>query len=145
MKPELLKFLFGDLAPVLISIAALAFSLWVYHKTKRKEAYTVFDTMYFELLTVAMEHPDFRNPKMTMAYRDNLSGKEMAQYQIYAFMCWNFCETVVDQCDEDLLRTWNVVLHIENELHRTWFDEAENHNKFKTDFREYVKTKLNQK
>lgn len=40
--------------------------------------------------------------------------------------------------DEDLMKTWAVVIETENKLHRLWFDDPDNFGKFKTKFREFV-------
>ncbi len=47
-----------------------------------------------------------------------------AQYEAYAFIVWNFIETVHDRCQQypdDLLDTWAQIVAAENALHRGWF------------------------
>jgi hypothetical protein len=45
------------------------------------------------------------------------------EYDAYAFMVWNFLETIHDRCDEhpELLNTWAPIIAAENEYHRGWF------------------------
>lgn len=66
--------------------------------------------------------------------------KEKSRYETYAFICWNFCETIYDKMDDDLMRTWSVVIENENRLHRRWFEQAENQSKFKKEFRDFIST-----
>lgn len=45
------------------------------------------------------------------------------EYDAYAFMVWNFLETIHDRCEEhaDLLNTWAPIVAAENDFHRGWF------------------------
>ena len=40
------------------------------------------------------------------------------------------------------MKTWSVVIDTENTLHRKWFDNPENTNKFKESFRLHIHTIL---
>ena len=66
------------------------------------------------------------------------SGDQKIKYELYAFMCWNFCETVFDKQDKELMKTWAVIIQSESQLHAKWFEKLENYDKFKPSFRKYV-------
>lgn len=73
-----------------------------------------------------------------MYYINSFSENEKIKYEIYAFISWNFCETIFDKGDVELMKTWSVVIDTENSLHRKWFDNPENTNKFKESFRLHI-------
>jgi hypothetical protein len=132
----------ADMAASLLAAVAIVLSVWIYYKIRREKAYENFDITYLDLLKIAMDYPMFRDANVTLNYNEELEGELLIRYKIYAFMCWNFCETIVDRGDKNLLETWNVVIETENKLHRRWFDEYENHDKFKASFRKYINQKL---
>jgi hypothetical protein len=85
-----------------------------------------------------MENPTFRNSDLTNSYLSSFSGDERIKYEIFAFISWNFCETIFDKGDKELMKTWSVVIDAENELHRKWFDNPENSKKYKESFRNFI-------
>jgi hypothetical protein len=89
-----------------------------------------------------MENPSFRNSALTNDYLNKFSGDEKIKYEIYAFITWNFCETIIDKGDVELMKTWFVVIETENSLHRKWFDNPENSAKFKESFRKHIQSIL---
>jgi c-di-AMP phosphodiesterase-like protein len=106
-----------------------------FNKDLETSHYTELDDMYFELLKLALENPHLTAP-------DTLTeAKQRQQYDIYAYMVWNFIETIVDRCKGkgELEATWYPVIDAENRLHRKWFDEERNKHKFKDAFREFIK------
>ncbi len=98
--------------------------------------YAELDSMYFDLLKIALEHPHLTCPD-TMT-----EAKQRQQYDLYAYMVWNFIETIYDRCEGEngLEVTWHPVIEAENRLHRKWFDEKKNEHKFKVPFREFIHT-----
>ena len=115
---------------------------------KRQEAhaknYTELDKAYDALLKDAAANPDFRDPEFAQKYSDykKIEGdkyKLAQQYEIYAFRCMNFCETILDVSDRELLKTWTCVIKTESKLHATWFKQPENQEQFKETFKEYVR------
>lgn len=56
--------------------------------------YAELDRLYFDLLKVALEHPHLRNP--ASIGNDALRRQ---QYDTYAYMVWNFIETVIDRVE----------------------------------------------
>lgn len=106
--------------------------------------YSELDRIYFDLLRLAIEHPHLRTPQR-IGKRDDLAlktdydpypddpvsteeqkatkARKVSQYDAYAFMVWNFVETIHDRCQEypQLLGTWATIVAAENRVHRGWF------------------------
>ncbi len=130
-------------ATILAAIAILLYIiLWI--KDKSSNSYDFFDATYLDILKLGMENPSFRNPTLTNNYLNSFSDNEKIKYETYAFISWNFCETIYDKGDEKLLKTWSVIIQTENALHRKWFDNPENTNKFKESFRLNISKKLSE-
>ena len=121
-------------------LAAIAILLYVifWFRDKTASAYDIFDSTYLELLKTALDHPSFRNPDVTSNYRHEFSGNDCIQYEIYAFMVYNFCETIYDKGDKELMKTWEVIIETESILHAEWFRNPENRKKFKPSFCDYI-------
>ncbi len=85
-----------------------------------------------------MQYPKFLDPKNTSNYKNVFKGDDLLRYDTYAYVSWNICETIYDRKDDKLFETWEPVIVAENKLHRKWFDNPENHHKFKDRFREYI-------
>lgn len=120
-------------------LAAIAILLYIilWFRDKTSSSYDIFDSTYLEILKIGIEYPDFRNVEYTRRYAE-LPTAERFRYETYAFICWNFCETIFDKGDKDLMKTWSVVITNENSLHRVWFNNPDNHPKFKEEFRYYI-------
>ena len=133
----------GAIGGVLTGIAAtiaLVVSLFTYFSTKQEQRYADLDRLYFDVLNVGLVNPKFRNKKFTSNYKDKFKDEdELQKYECYAYIVWNFCETIYDRKNSKLFRTWKPVIITENSIHREWFDNPENHGKFKTPFIEYIK------
>lgn len=134
---EFWDFIVNSLATLLAAIAILVYILFWYRE-KTSDDYDVFDSMYMELLKLGMEYPSFRNPDITNTYQHSLNGDEKVRYELYAFMCWNFCETIFDKGDKKLMNTWSVIIESESQLHAKWFEQAENRKRFKDSFCVYI-------
>jgi len=128
-------------ATILAAIAILLYIIYWY-KDKSNNSYDIFDATYLDILKIGMENPSFRNPILTNDYINSFSENEKIKYEIYAFISWNFCETIFDKGDVELMKTWSVVIDTENALHRKWFDNPENTNKFKESFRMHIQNNL---
>jgi hypothetical protein len=133
---EILNFVVSSLSTLLAAIAILLYIV-LWFKDKTQNNYDVFDAVYLDILKTGMDNPEFRNPAYTRNYK-NLADNDKIRYETYAFICWNFCETIVDKGDKNLMKTWGVVIETENALHRTWFDSPENRSKFKEEFISYI-------
>lgn len=122
-----------------LSSVAIIFSLFTFFKTRRVTLYQDLDRLYLEVLKLAIQYPRFVNPKFTLDYQRSFKGEELLQYEAYAFIVWNVCETIADRRkDKTLFRSWEPVLKAEIERHRAWFDSGENTSKFKMDFRDLI-------
>jgi hypothetical protein len=115
-------------------VFTLFYSLWSFSRTLRDSSYAELDRMYFELLKIAIERPYLMD---TAAATDPTKQRE---YEVYAFMIWNFLETVYDRCQgwskKHLRTTWYPIIAAENTLHRMWFDK--NRPKFKKPFCDFI-------
>jgi hypothetical protein len=128
-----------DSASTLLAAAAVLLYIIFWFRDKTDNSYESFDSTYLEILKSGIEHPYFRDPDFTENYKSEDKDSRL-RYEIYAFICWNFCETIYDKGDEELMKTWGVVIYEENRLHRIWFEQPENNTKFKQDFLDYIRS-----
>ena len=120
-----------------VSIAlTLFYSVWSFRTTLRDSYYAELDRVYFDLLKIGLEDPDLLDFPVT---RDPAKARE---YDAYAFMVWNFIETIYDRCQgwtkRRLRETWYPIIAAENARHRAWFDLPENRRKFKEHFCRFI-------
>ena len=123
-------------------VLTLFYSAWSFRTTLREGYYAELDRVYFELLKLGLERPYLR------ASPPPDDPAKASEYDAYAFMVWNFLETVVDRCDSmskptaratsSLRETWDPIVATECALHRAWFDMPENQCKFKEPFRRFI-------
>jgi hypothetical protein len=126
-------------------ILTLVYSAWTFATTLREGYYTELDRVYFDLLKIRVERPHLLSCRASCPAAAPLQPADPAQareYDAYAFMVWNFLETVVDRCEgasnRHLRETWYPVVATENALHRAWFDMPENRRKFKERFCRFI-------
>jgi hypothetical protein len=134
----------GVIAEALGSIGivfTLLYSVWSFKTTLRDAYYAEIDRVYFELLKIGLERPEL------LSYPTLPSSPDPAkadQYGAYAFMVWNFVETIFDRCQgwskRRLRETWYPIIASENALHRAWFDQPENRRRFKQRFVRFIET-----
>jgi hypothetical protein len=115
-------------------VFTLFYSLWSFTKSLRDSYYAELDRVYFELLRIALERP------YLLDFATAPDPTKQREYDAYAFMVWNFLETIVDRCgnNKQLCDTWYPVITAENALHRKWFDLPANKSKFKQGFINFV-------
>lgn len=117
-------------------VATLFYSVWSFRTTLRDSYYAELDREYFELLKIGLEKPYL----VTFAASPDPTKKP--EYEAYAFMVWNFVETIYDRCQglfkQRLRDTWYPIIAAENALHRAWFDRPENVCKFKPSFVSFI-------
>lgn len=127
----------------LATILGLPCGIWVlwhsiktYESATRLSHYATFDAMYSDLLKLAIDRPNLRNPA-------TLQKSEEGQYEIYAHLAWCLVETLYDHGRHDrwLFKTWSSAIAIENDLHRAWLGKPENRMKFKSEFVKWVEEK----
>jgi hypothetical protein len=118
-------------------ILTLLYSLWSFTRSLRAGFYTELDRMYFDLLKIAMDRPYLLN------FAASPNDQQQREYEIYAFMVWNFLETVFDRCHQhrQLRDTWYPIISAENMLHRKWFDERANRTRFKQAFVAFIESR----
>jgi len=117
-------------------VLTLFYSIWSFRTTLRDSYYAELDRVYFDLLQIGLEHPDL------LDFPASPDPSNARRYDAYAFMVWNFVETVYDRCQgwwkRRLRETWYPVIAAENARHRAWFDRPENRLKFKEPFRRFI-------
>ena len=128
-----------DSLSTVLAAAAIFLYIIFWYKDKTSNDYDVFDNLYSDLLKTGMENPKFRNISKTLNYKAVFLEEELIQYEIYAFMTWNFIETILDKGDEKLLITWLPAVKNEASLHIEWFKSPENQLKFKDSFQKQGK------
>ena len=135
---EFWGFVVDSLSAILGAIAILLYIIFWY-KEKTSTNYDIFDSLYLDLLKTGLEFPSFRNKNETIIYQEKFQGNELIQYDIYAYISWNFIETILDKGDDHLMVTWLPAIKLEASLHEKWFFQPENQLKFKPLFVEQVK------
>lgn len=120
-------------ALALTTLLTLVYFLWSFKRTLADTYYSALDTMYFDLLKIAMERPYLAHPS-------SLKEEHLREYDAYAFMVWNFVETIYDRCGKNkkLCDTWYPVIDTECARHRSWFERPENRGKFKGPFKAFI-------
>jgi hypothetical protein len=117
-------------------VLTLFYLVWSYTTTLRDSYYAEIDRVYFELLKIGLERPDL------LAFPTSPDAAKAREYDAYAFMVWNFVETVFDRCqgwsNRRLRETWYPIIAAENALHRAWFELPENRRKFKDRFVRFI-------
>lgn len=135
---EIWGFIVDSLSAILAAVAILLYIIFWY-KEKTSTNYDIFDSLYLDLLKTGLEFPSFRNKNETIIYQEKFQGNELIQYDIYAYISWNFIETILDKGDDNLMVTWLPAIKLEASLHEKWFFQPENQLKFKPLFIEQVK------
>lgn len=117
-----------------LAIFALIYSMRTYRKTMQIVHYGEIDKMYFEILKEALAKPHLVRKNMER------SAEQEVEYDIYAFIVWNFLESIYDRCmlDTDLQKTWFPIIEAERKIHLAWIQEHENRTKFKADFLSFI-------
>jgi hypothetical protein len=117
-------------------VFTLFYSVWSFRTTLRDSYYAELDRVYFDLLQIGLEHPDL------LDFPGPPDPAKAREYDAYAFMVWNFVETVYDRCQGwwkgRLRETWYPVIAEENLRHRQWFNLPHNRRKFKENFCRFI-------
>jgi hypothetical protein len=150
----------------LVSVGTALFTLYTWLLTRNASFYSTFDALYQDMLKLGLEHPLWRDPAKTLTYDQSFIGNDRVQYETYAFMMLNVCETIADSLDlydtsnrrlytliergfcrflpsiadlRDLKRTWEPVLREEAHLHGSWINGRKANVQFKEDFLNLMK------
>jgi hypothetical protein len=114
----------------------LFYSVWSFTRSLRDAYYAELDRVYFELLKIGLERPEL------LSFPASPDPAKATEYGAYAFMVWNFVETIFDRCQgwskRRLRETWYPIIAAENALHRGWFDLPENRRRFKQRFVRFI-------
>jgi len=96
-----------------------------------RSSYSALDNAYLEIQRLIIEYPHLAQPTLAGKTED-----QVAQYNAFAFLTWNFIETIhdVSQDDEFLRETWHCILIYESGLHQEWFKDKDNRKRFKKRF-----------
>ncbi|MEO5331722.1 MAG: hypothetical protein H7839_06830 [Magnetococcus sp. YQC-5] len=108
---------------------------------KNTKIYQDLDKQYQELLKLVMAYPIETMPQINNI---GIAGntKHNSIYNAFAFMMWNFIETIYDNTKgsgrreveyNDLWETWSVIIKTEGTNHIEWFKNNKN-NRFKKSF-----------
>jgi hypothetical protein len=117
----------------------LFYSVWSFTRTLRDAYYAELDRVYFELLKIGLERPEL------LSFPASPDPARATEYGAYAFMVWNFIETIFDRCQgwskRRLRETWYPIIDAENALHRGWFDLPANRRRFKQRFVQFIEAR----
>jgi hypothetical protein len=117
-------------------VFTLFYSVWSFRTTLRDSYYAELDRVYFDLLKIGLDDPDL------MDFPTSRDPRKAREYDAYAFMVWNFIETIFDRCQgwskRRLRETWYPIIAAENARHRDWFERPQNREKFKTPFCRFI-------
>lgn len=66
--------------------------------------------------------------------------KKKVEYEVYAFIVWNFLESIYDRCmlDNNLKTTWFPIIETERTMHLEWIQNPQNRVKFKNKFLDFI-------
>lgn len=103
-------------------------------REEREKFYAQLDATYLKILHMIVVNPKLAEPDLAQ------SREEEIQYNAFAFIMWNFIESIHDFCLDDpaLRETWYCILECESAAHSAWFDRKENRRKFKKTFCDYI-------
>ena len=90
----------GVIAEALGSIGivfTLFYSVWSFTTTLRDAYYAEIDRVYFELLKIGLERPELLAYPTSPTSPASPDPAKASQYGAYAFMVWNFVETIFDR------------------------------------------------
>jgi protein-tyrosine-phosphatase len=86
----------------ILALFALIYSIVTFRRTIKASHYAELDRMYLDILRIAIDKPHLRISGA------NRTKDQEAEYDAYAYMVWNFLESIHDRClaDQELCRTW---------------------------------------
>jgi len=90
----------ASLLSVCIATCALYWSFVTYRRNVKMSSYSELDRMYADLLSLAIGKTHLRrdpSADRTDSEKEDGTDSEKEEYHIYAYMVWNFIETVHDR------------------------------------------------
>jgi hypothetical protein len=124
--------------PIWLSLREGRQSRQEFQRIEREKFYIQLDEMYLRILRIAVENPKLRDPALNSSESDRIA------YDTYAFIIWNFLETIYDfsAADSDahasIAETWQCIFDTERKAYAEWFNREENRGKFKRKFRDHI-------
>lgn len=102
----------------------------------------MIDDKLNEILTLCINEPKYFNNSFTDGYPENgnPSDDHYIKYSAYAYVVWNWIESVYDYYGESKIMesgVWGTVIHFK-ELHKQWFKNCDNQRQFNLHFREFI-------
>lgn len=107
------------------------------------ESYKQLDNVYYNIQTLIVGNPHL------VKFNSVKTDDQRIQYDAFAFMVWNFIETIYDYVWDEaqgglrnadaksyLRETWEVIIQYEGQLHKIWLLDPKNKVKFKPRFYE---------
>jgi hypothetical protein len=155
LKSELFWLAIAAIAQILI-VFSIPTSIWLYWREERRsnealqkqersarkrfereerdKFYVQLDEMYLRILQMVVQNPQVG--RVSLKRTEN----EQVQYDAFAFIMWNFIESIYDFCiaDETLRKTWHPIMEAESVAHAEWFSRPENRKRFKGEFCNYI-------
>lgn len=121
---------------VVVSGLAIFITYMTFKMSLDRNAYSDLDTMYEVILKLWFEHPEFRDVTKTSTYQKYFTKNKLIQYDTYAHMVWNVCETAYDYTrkNNNNWKTWKPVILEEHRLHGSWLMDELNQKRFKSEF-----------
>jgi hypothetical protein len=105
-----------------------------FREEERDKFYAQLDEIYLKIQRTIIDYPHLGLSNVER------SEYEAVQYNSFAFMMWNFIESIHDYCLDNsrLKKTWHCILVSEAKGHREWFDNHVNRGRFKDEFVAYM-------
>jgi hypothetical protein len=128
---------FGAIATgvaALLGVIALIYTISGFRKSLKESHYTSLDGMYMTILQMTLERPYLKAPALLS------TEVQQNEYDTFAYILWNFLESIYDHCqkDPDLQATWYPTIHAESLIHLAWLETPANRSKFKEAFHLFI-------
>ena len=134
----------GVISTLLMQERQLRKTIADFEESNRNLHYGELDKLYFDLLKLALDKPHLRSG--TRFPEDDVRRREQ---DIYAYMVWNFIETIHDRTSsapgeerKQLQNTWERTELHEMALHHPWWRTSPVDDMFKPVFVEHVRRRL---
>lgn len=141
------------LITLFVSAGALVWGVWSYVEKLRLDHYTEIDRIYADIVKLRITYTHLANPPDSLPRDVKSMDEKELRYDAYAFLIWNFIETIHDRCTKGgklrkalklvrrpegkLLETWKPIMREEGNRHAKWL--SSNKGKFKDCFLEWAK------
>lgn len=127
---------------LILSGLAAAFSVITWYKSTERQDYSDLDNMYQNFLGVVIQDPKLRDEKEIKQYPNFQAKFDPVKYDAYAYMAFNFCESVFDYTrgkkNSRNRQSWTPAVVTETFLHWRWFFNPQNFNKFDNETRNHI-------